>query len=112
MFLPSLAFLSKEGSHPLARCHAQMQEKYLEQYDELYGEDMHVVRMPLLCDEVRGVASLGHFSARLVDPQHVMPSLPSGDSAVAAGGEAALKARVAELEAEVQALRAAAGQDQ
>jgi arsenite/tail-anchored protein-transporting ATPase len=46
----------------------QMQTKYLEQYDELYGEDMHLVKLPLLEEEVRGVKNLERFSQWLLQP--------------------------------------------
>jgi arsenite/tail-anchored protein-transporting ATPase len=46
----------------------QMQNKYLEQYDELYGEDMHLLKMPLLEEEVRGVKQLQSFSKLLLEP--------------------------------------------
>lgn len=45
-----------------------MQDKYLEQYDDLYGEDMHLLKMPLLRQEVRGSEALGAFSAMLLTP--------------------------------------------
>lgn len=55
-----------------------MQDKYLEQYDDLYGEDMHLVKMPLLRQEVRGVESLGAFSGMLLKP-HAPEGPPPSD---------------------------------
>lgn len=46
----------------------QMQNKYLEQYDELYGEDMCLIKMPLLDAEVRGLKQLDGFSKYLLQP--------------------------------------------
>jgi arsenite-transporting ATPase len=45
-----------------------MQKKYLEQIDDLYGEDFNVVKMPLLVEEVRGTDSIRSFSKMLVEP--------------------------------------------
>ncbi|ODQ79624.1 hypothetical protein BABINDRAFT_162004 [Babjeviella inositovora NRRL Y-12698] len=51
------------------RCVARwaMQKKYLSQMDELY-EDYHLVKMPLLGKEVRGLANLKKFSKYLLTP--------------------------------------------
>jgi len=46
----------------------RMQDKYIGQCFDLYGDDFHVVLMPLLDHEVRGGEKLTEFSKSLVDP--------------------------------------------
>ena len=58
MVVNQLLFPKKDN--PCEQCNSRrkMQKKYLEQIDDLYGEDFNVVKMPLLVDEVRGVESI------------------------------------------------------
>ena len=72
-----------------------MQQKYIEQFQELYSEDMHVLQMPLMEEEVRGVTALEAFSEMLLNP-YVAPEPPSDVNPYQ---------RVQELEAEVVELR-------
>jgi len=46
----------------------RMQDKYIGQCFDLYGDDFNVTLMPLLDWEVRGVEKLNNFSANLVNP--------------------------------------------
>jgi arsenite-transporting ATPase len=45
-----------------------MQLKYLNEAYELYDDLFHIVRLPLLTEEVRGPAKLKEFSKMLVTP--------------------------------------------
>ncbi|KAI9096171.1 ATPase GET3 [Phlyctochytrium arcticum] len=47
---------------------SKMQAKYLEQIHELY-EDFHIVEMPLLTKEIRGVENITEFSELLIHPR-------------------------------------------
>lgn len=47
----------------------KIQKKYLEQMEELYGEDFHLVKLELMPHEVRGLAALTKFSKDLLTPK-------------------------------------------
>lgn len=61
------------------RCTARsrMQAKYLEQIQDLYGDDFHVVKTPLLNEEVRGTARLHAFGQFLLSSYNPDEPLPS-----------------------------------
>ncbi|KAM0746782.1 ATPase GET3 [Meredithblackwellia eburnea MCA 4105] len=46
----------------------KQQQKYLKEAYELYAEDFHIVKMPLLSEEVRGSEGLKTFSEMLIQP--------------------------------------------
>lgn len=62
--------LPKEAQEICAKMMARkkMQDKYIGQCFDLYGDDFNVTLMPLLDYEVRGVDKLKEFSEHLVDP--------------------------------------------
>jgi arsenite-transporting ATPase len=62
-----LLFPSKESGCQQCLARRKMQKKYLMQMGELY-EDFHVVKLPLLSEEVRGPEALQKFSDNLVTP--------------------------------------------
>jgi len=53
----------------LCMARSKMQKKYLDQIDTLY-DDFHIVKMPLLENEIRGIQSLTDFSQFLLSPYH------------------------------------------
>lgn len=62
--------LPKEAQEICAKMMARkkMQDKYIGQCFDLYGDDFNVTLMPLLDYEVRGTDKLKQFSEHLVDP--------------------------------------------
>jgi len=66
------------SKHDCKKCLARrrMQSKYLEQIASLY-EDFHVVYVPQLDDEVRGVQQITQFSEKLVQNAPAPPPPPA-----------------------------------
>ena len=65
--------LSKEAAEICGKMMARkkMQDKYIGQCFDLYGDDFHIILQPLLDHEVRGVERLREFSETLVNPVDV-----------------------------------------
>ncbi|KAH8120737.1 arsenical pump-driving ATPase [Phellopilus nigrolimitatus] len=63
-----LLFPKKDSNCEHCQVRYKMQQKYLNEAHELYDEFFHIVRLPLLTEEVRGPEKLKEFSKMLVTP--------------------------------------------
>ena len=60
-----ILFQSKCSSCDMCQARTKIQQKYLDQIKSIYS-DFHIVQMPLLGEEVRGVTALDKFSQNLL----------------------------------------------
>jgi len=61
-----------EGHCDLCLSRAKMQKKYVDEAYSLFGKEFHIIKLPLLPNEVRGTQALLEFSKNLLQPyQHV-----------------------------------------
>lgn len=94
----------------LLKARVRMQQKYLDQFRDLY-EDFHIVLMPLLPEEVRGVEALRDFGKHLLEPYKPQPEPPAnGDGNARVIAElsaqlASLEEKLARTEAELERYR-------
>lgn len=89
------------GGSRLLEARVRMQQKYLDQFYDLY-EDFHIVKLPLLEEEVRGTDSLKAFGRNLLHVYVPPPPVPLAEGIAEAVAEiGALRAKVAELEAKI-----------
>lgn len=103
IIINQLIFPEAASGSRLLEARVCMQQKYLQQFHDLY-EDFHLVKLPLLEEEVRGVEALRQFSVNLIQPYKPPAAAPASSREAALEAEvAALKARVAQLEAQIAA---------
>jgi len=65
----------KEAAQAVLKFRQKLQTKYLQKYDDLYSEDFHMVKLPLMNQEIRGVDKLKPFSDLLQSSTNTMESL-------------------------------------
>jgi arsenite-transporting ATPase len=86
----------------LLMARVRMQEKYIKQYEDLY-EDFHIVKTPLLEQEVRGIDRLRNFAKNLTAPYNHLEN-EGHDQVDQVDQVAVLKAEITKLRKEIKKL--------
>lgn len=81
----------------LFQSRVEIQSKYLQQIEDLYAEDFHITRVPMLRNEVRGVDDLRAFGKRLLVDSGIRPLEPAQNSPFEPTLRNVLEARSLEL---------------
>ncbi|GAB4816275.1 hypothetical protein N2152v2_003321 [Parachlorella kessleri] len=104
-------FPEEVGTSKLLAARVRMQQKYLEQFYDLY-EDFHIVKCPLQEEEVRGPDAIRAFSRFLRDPYKGAPAGDSKAPSAAANGSdtSSRSEEVLQLRQEVERLQAQVAQ--
>jgi arsenite-transporting ATPase len=67
IIINQILFPERGGNCSLCKSREAMQQKYISQLELLYTE-FHIVKMPLMKEEIRGVEKLNQFSSFLKVP--------------------------------------------
>ncbi|EFJ25835.1 hypothetical protein SELMODRAFT_173359 [Selaginella moellendorffii] len=105
IIINQVLFPEEASDSKLLKARLKMQQKYLDQFYELY-EDFNLTLLPLLPEEVRGVTALKKFAANLMTPYK--PAAASASELQDESIEAAtlrLRERISQLEAELERMR-------
>lgn len=90
IIINQVLFLEEGDDSRLLRARVRMQQKYLEQFRDLY-EGFHLTLLPLLPEELQGADALKQFGENLLTPYKPKNPVPGG--------------RIAELESQVKLLQ-------
>ncbi|KAE8671098.1 ATPase ASNA1-like protein [Hibiscus syriacus] len=72
IIINQVLFDDEDVESKLLKARMRMQQKYLDQFFMLY-DDFHITKLPLLPDEVTGVAALKKFSRHFITPYEPAP---------------------------------------
>ncbi|KAG4115469.1 hypothetical protein ERO13_D12G106600v2 [Gossypium hirsutum] len=102
VIINQVIFDNDEVESKLLKARVRMQQKYLDQFYMLY-DDFHIIKLPLLPEEVTGVEALKTFSQHFLTPHE--PAIARGTKEELERRISALKKHVSDTEDELEKLR-------